>query len=353
MKAVILAGGTGTRLWPMSHDLKPKQFHAFVGKRTMLQQTFDRLSFLKPADIFVATNAAYETLVKKQLPQLRVENLIIERAMRDTGPCICFAAHYLKTLGFQDEVMAIIYADHLIQNNTAFEKALKQTAKLVALGDRLGVVAVRAKYANPNLGYIKIGKLAETTDSGLEVYELDQFVEKPTEERAKKFLSSYKYLWNTGLYVWKVSTILKQFKKRAPKIYRAAASEKTYEQAPKISIDYALIEKMPPRMIRVVPAELEWNDIGNWAALYEELTSEEFENVSSGEHIAIDTEGSLVIGNAGKPIVTYGVKNMVIVDAPEALLIMPKEKAAGMKKIVEALKKKYDSIRSHRPSPRR
>lgn len=340
MKAVILAGGTGTRLWPMSHDLKPKQFHAFVGHRTMLQQTLDRLSFLNPSDIFVATNTAYEALVKKQLPKLATENLIIEPAMRDTGPCICFAAHRLQQLGFKDDVMAIIYADQLIQNHTAFEKALKQTAKLVAPGDRLGVIAVRAKYANPNLGYIKIGKLAETTDSGLEVYELDEFVEKPTEERAKKFLYSYKYLWNTGLYVWKVSTILKQFQKLAPKMYRTTASQKTYEQAPKISIDYALIEKIPPRMIRVVPAELGWNDIGNWAALHEELTTEEFENVSSGEHIAIDTHGSVVIGNSGKPIVTYGVKNMVVVDTPEALLIMPKEKASEMKKVIEELKKK-------------
>ncbi len=340
MKAVILAGGTGTRLWPMSRDLKPKQFHSFVGHQTMLQQTFSRLSFLKPEDVFVSTNASYEGLVKKQLPQLPVGNLIIEPAMRDTGPCICFAAQRLKQFGFEDEVMAIIYADHLIANSAAFEKALKQTAKLIDGSNRMAVVAVRAKYPNPNLGYIRIGKLLETMDSGHEVYELDQFVEKPTEERAKKFLYSYKYLWNTGLYIWKVSTILKQFKTYAPKIYRATTSEKTYEKSPKISIDYALIEKLPPRTIRVVPAELGWNDIGNWAALHEELTHEEFENVSAGEHIAIDTQGSVVLGNSGKPIVTYGVKNMVIVDTPEALLIMPKERASEMKNVIEELRKK-------------
>lgn len=339
MKAVILAGGTGTRLWPMSRDLKPKQFHSFVGKETMLQQTYARLSFLKPSDIFVATNVQYEGLVHKQLKNLPPENLILEPAMRDTAPCICFSAHRLAELGFKEEVMAVVYADHLIQNQESFEKAMKETAHLVDAQNRLAVIAVRAKYPNPNLGYIRIGKLTETTQSGLEVYELDQFVEKPTEERAKKFLISYKYLWNTGLYMGKVSTILKYFRTYAPKIHKLAASSKTYEQAPKISIDYALIEKIPPRFIRVIPAELGWNDIGNWAALHEELTREERENVSSGQHIAIDTEGSLVIGNAGKPIVTYGVRNLVVVDTPEALLIMPKEKASEMKKMMEQVKK--------------
>ena len=324
----------------MSRDEKPKQFHSFIGDKTMIQQTYERLNFLKKEDIFVATNARYSALVKKQLPRLNAKNLIIEPAMRDTGSCICYAAHHLAKLGFGDEAMVIVYADHLIQNTAEFERALKTGAEIVKKEDTLAVIAVKAKYPNPSLGYIKIGKLEQTMENGLEVYILEQFVEKPTVEKAKQFLKSYKYLWNTGLYMWKTSTILELFKKLSPEIFKATANKKTYADSPKISIDYALIEKLPPRQIRVIPAELGWNDIGNWAALHDEVAKNEKENVSSGEHISIDTEGSVVFGNSGKPIVTYGLRNMVVIDTPEALLIMPKEKSCEAKNVTEELKKR-------------
>lgn len=339
MKAVILAGGTGTRLWPLSRDLKPKQFHSFVGTQTMLQQTYDRLSFLPKKDIFVSTNEQYASLVKKQLPNLPESNLIIEPGMRDTGPCICFAAHFLANLGFNKEVMAIVYADHLIQNPQEFEKALLLAESHIKTENKLGVIAVRAKYPNPSLGYIKIGPLKKTTENGFEIYELEKFVEKPKPETARKFLTSYKYLWNTGLYMWKVKKILAEFRASQPLIYKATKKSATYITAPKISIDYAIMERINPKEVHVIPAELDWNDIGNWAALHEELARHDLENISSGEAITLDTEGSIVIGNSGKLVVTYGVKNMVVVDTPEALLIMPKEKAADVKKIIEEIKK--------------
>lgn len=340
MKAVILAGGTGTRLWPMSRDLKPKQFHAFTGRQTMLQQTYQRLSFLKPADIFVSTNSQYESLVKRQLPALASDHLILEPAMRDTAPCICFAAHHLAKLRFRNEVMAIVYADHLIQKPKDFEQALTFTAQHIEKTNSLAVVAVRAKYPNPHLGYIKIGRMLMESKTGLEVYELEQFVEKPNVETAKKFLSSYKYLWNTGLYMGKVKTLLKKFQAYAPKIYQAAKHDDSYTDSPKISIDYALMEKIEPRSVHVIPADLGWNDIGNWQALYDELAGRALRNVTSGEHVSIDTEGSVILGNSGKLIVTYGVKDMVIVDTEEALLVMPKQKAAEAKKLIEELRKK-------------
>lgn len=341
MKAVILAGGTGTRLWPMSRDNKPKQFHSFVGDKTMLQETYSRLSFLNPKDIFVATNKNYEDLVKKQLPGLPKDRLIIEPAMRDTAPCICFAAHKLSNMGFDNEVMAIVYADHLIQKPEILQKTLMFAENHISKTNKLGVIAVRAKYANPNLGYIRIGKSIMENEEGLEIYELERFVEKPTEEKAKKFLTSFKYLWNTGLYMWKVSTILKEFKKFSPKIFEKTAKESTYGDSPKISIDYAIIEKIKPKNIHVFPSDLGWNDIGNWAALHEELAKEEKENVSIGDHLQLDTEGSVVLGGGGgKLIVTYGVKDMVIIDTDETLLVMPKSKAAHVKDLIEEIKKR-------------
>lgn len=339
MKAVILAGGTGTRLWPLSRDLKPKQFHAFSGNKTMLQQTYERLSFLNPHDIFVATNAQYADIVKRQLKKLPAENLIIEPVARDTGPSICFAATRLKNLGFKNEVMAIVYADHLIQKSEEFKATLLAAQTHIKKSNKLGVIAIRAKSPNPHLGYIKIGKLVKSSDAKFEIYELEKFVEKPSVETAKKFMLSYKYFWNTGLYMWKVGTILEKFKIHAPEIFKTAQNEETYAESPKISIDYAIMEKIAPSSVHVMPADLGWNDIGNWAALYEELTKKENENLSVGRHLSIETKGSVVIGGYGKLIVTHGVKDLIIVDTPEALLIMPRERAADVKNVVEIIKK--------------
>ncbi|MEK9132624.1 MAG: sugar phosphate nucleotidyltransferase [Patescibacteria group bacterium] len=346
MKAVILAGGGGTRLWPVSRSAMPKQFHAFTGNRTLLQQTFDRLSFLKPSDIFVSTNKKYAELVKKQLPHLQQEklheNLIIEPETRDTAPGICFAANHLAKMGFKNEVMAIVYADHLIQRPEEFKKALEFTANHVAQKDILSVIGVRAKYPNPNLGYIKLGRKIppRSKKSGsFEIYELDRFTEKPDIETAKKFIESGKYLWNTGLYVWKVGTILEKFAKFAPDVYEAVVVKENYAASPKISIDYAVMERIGKKALHVVPAEFGWNDIGNWSALHEEMTTNETHNIGFGEQITVDTEGSVVIGSSGKLVVTYGVKNMIVIDTPEALLVMPKERSSEVKKLIEEIKK--------------
>ena len=305
----------------------------------MLQQTYERLSFLNPQDIFVATNAQYSDIVKRQLKKLPTENLIIEPVARDTGPSICFSATHLKNLGFKNEVMAIVYADHLIQKSEEFKTTLLAAQAHIKKSNKLGVIAIRAKSPNPHLGYIKIGKLVSGSDKKFEIYELEKFVEKPSVETAKKFMLSYKYFWNTGLYMWKVGTILEKFKTHASAIFKTAQDEKTYVQSPKISIDYAIMEKIAPSSVHVMPADLGWNDIGNWAALYEELTKKENENLSVGRHLSIETKGSVVIGGYGKLIVTHGVKDLIIVDTPEALLIMPRERAADVKHVVEIIKK--------------
>ncbi|MBP9718357.1 mannose-1-phosphate guanylyltransferase [Candidatus Gracilibacteria bacterium] len=342
MKAVIMAGGTGTRLWPLSRDKQPKQFQAFVGNKTMLQHTYKRLSFMKKDDIFVATNSHYLPLIRKQLPQLKRTHIFQETAMRDTGASICNSAWQLSQAGHGDDVMAVIYADHLIKHTDAFQKALKCAISYAQKTQQLGVVGVRAQYPNTGLGYIKIGTQL-TTQNNLDIYELAQFVEKPSLTKAKQFLHSYRYLWNTGLYVAPIKVLLNIYKTYSPAIYKAI-TQNNYDAAPKISFDYAVIEHLTPSQMFVIPADLGWNDIGNWGALFDELTQAKTDNLVEGNHLGIETNGSLILSSDKKKLIaTYGLDNIIVVDTPDALLIMPKDQAGEVKKVVEQLKlKKMD-----------
>lgn len=341
MKALILAGGTGTRLWPLSREKKPKQFHTFIGDRTLLQQTAARLDFLKPEDIYISTGVLYATEIKRQLPRIPKDHIFVEPESRDTGPAIAFAAHQLFKK-FPNEVMAVIYADHIIQNTVEFRKKLLVAETYAKKHHTLNIIEVKAHSPNPNLGYVKIGKLAEELSYGTEIYGLERFIEKPDIETAKKYVASYKYMWNTGIYVWEVKTILEKFRNYAPEIYECVTEKKNaYENCPKISIDYCIMEKISPQEVRIIPAELGWSDIGNWAGLFDELSSSEDMNFIQGEHIGLDTKGCVIYTNkSGKLIVTSDIHNMVIVDTEDALLVIPKEKASEVKRLVEELRKR-------------
>lgn len=301
--------------------------------------TYDRLDFLAAEDIFVGTSAAYENEVKKQLPGLPKNHIIVEPESRDTGPAICYAAHKLFQK-YPREVMTIIYADYVIQNKDEFRKKLLLAEKLAKKDHTINIIEVKARFPNSNLGYVKIGKRISELPDGTEIYELDKFVEKPDMETAKHYLSSYKYLWNTGMYVWELRTILEKFKKLAPEIYDCVVRKKMpYGNCPKISIDYSIMEKIDPREVRIIPADLGWSDIGNWSALFDELAGEN-DNFIQGQHVGLDTSGSVIFGNSKKLIVTHGIKDLVIVDTEDALLIIPKNRAPDVKKVVEELKKR-------------
>jgi mannose-1-phosphate guanylyltransferase len=351
MKAVILAGGTGTRLWPLSRVDKPKQFQKLISNKTMLQETIERLNFLKPEHIYVSTNHKYLEVVREQVKgKIPLENIIVEPDLRDTAPCIGLAAAYLAKK-YPHDVMSIIYADHLVQKKDEFIKKIKIAEKLAHDENTLNVIEVKAKFPNVNLGYVKIGKVLKEIN-GVEIFSFEKFVEKPDLAKARVFLQSYKYLWNTGFYVWRIDTILKKFKKYLPTTYKnlmkiqqkigtkeeQKALKTYYPLCDKISIDYGIMEKVDPKEVRIIPAELGWSDVGTWESIFDELSEKETSNLVKGKHLAIDTKGTLVYGDEKKLIATIGLEDIVIVDTKDALLVCKKDRSHDVKKLVEKLK---------------
>lgn len=340
MKAVILAGGGGTRLWPLSTPEKPKQFQKLVSDKTMLEETVDRLDFLAPEDIFIAINEKHLELTKELCPQIPVENLILEPALRDTASCIGFAASIIEAR-HPRSVMLVAYADHLIQNKEEFQEKVQLAAEIAEKENTINIVEVIAKEPNTALGYVELG--AETDTPG--VYNLSSFKEKPDQQTAEKFIESGNYLWNTGIYVWKCSILLEKYQQFQPETYQKLTDmsknfdqqtiNKLYPQLEKISIDYAIIEKLDPSGIRIIKADLGWSDIGNWEAIWQELSHSPNENIERGEVKMLDCEGCLIYGDDNKKISAIGLKDIIIIDTPDGLIVSKKSDCKRIKELGE------------------
>ena len=350
MKAVILAGGSGTRLWPLSRKKTPKQLHKIVSSKTMLEDTIRRLNFLDKKDIFIATNKEYEAQTRKLAKGIPQNQIIIEPALRDTAPCIGLAATYIKKLYGENEVMAVIYADQYIKNEGEFKKALKLAEKIAIKEKTLNIVEVEAKFPNTNLGYVEIGKLKEEKHN-IKVYEFKRFKEKPNHGTAKKFLKSKNFVWNTGIYVWQVKNILEKFSKHQNKTYEKLLTieksigtknelktlKKEYTLCEKTSIDYGIMEKVAKKEVNIIVAKLGWNDIGTFESIHDELTESAHHNLVKGQHCEIDTEGCIIYGNNKKLIATIGLKNIAIIDTPDALLVCDKRESGQIKELLKKI----------------
>ncbi len=350
MKAVILAGGSGTRLWPLSKKHSPKQLHKLVSNKTLLQQTIDRLDFLKPQDIYIATNKEYAKEVARQMSPVPKSNLIIEPAMRDTATCIGYAAALIGEK-FPHETMSIIYSDHLIKEKKTFQAKLKVADFLAQTKGTVNIIEVKARYPSTVYGYVMLSEAVEVIN-GHEVCGFEKFIEKPNLETAKKFVDSFKYLWNTGLYVWRIDTILSAYKKFLPDTYahlqnmiqHPSRMEAEYKACAKISIDYGIMEKIDKDNVRILPANLGWSDIGTWSALYGELAEKAESNVCKGKLVTQDTKGSLIYNYTDKVIATLGVKDLIIVETDEALLVCHKEKAGDLKALMNEVGIHYKEL---------
>jgi len=343
MKFVILGGGSGKRLWPLSTKKKPKVFQNFISDKSLLQEAYERIRFASAEDIFIATNDEFSGLVKEQIPTLDEDHLIIEPALMDTAPAMSFATKYLESIYGPNETIAIIYGDQMIKETDEFRKKLEQGHKLAKENDKIVIIEVEAEYPNPNLGYAKVGKKIKDG-----IFELDHFTEKPDIETAKKYVKSDKYYWNTGLFIWKIGHFLKLIEENAPEIHKLLEQIKDfknckdiYQKFPKISLDYALIEKMDPKDIWIIPAELGWSDIGTWQTLYEELAENTYENLIEGNVTELDTQGCIFINKEdSKRLTAINLGDMVVINTEDSILVCPRSES---KKIKELLNKISDT----------
>lgn len=347
--ALIMAGGRGERFWPRSRKKMPKQFLSLTNDGiTMIQHTVNRiLPVVNIEDIYISTNKEYIDLVLQQLPNIPKENVLCEPLSRNTAPCIAMAAAYIQNK-YDDAIMIVLPSDHLIKNNEMYVYALNDACKVAESDKNLVTIGITPTHPETGYGYIKFNNKRETFGNS-NAFKVDSFVEKPNIEKAKEYLSSGVYLWNSGMFVWKVSSILENFKINLPKIYEGAISivssynneeydkilQETFSQFESISIDYGILEKA--KNIFVIPGTFGWDDVGSWLAVERINKTDDYNNVVNGNVITIDTQNSIVQGEK-KLIAVVGVEDLIIVDTEDATLICNKDDAGKIKKVIENLK---------------
>ena len=338
-----MAGGVGTRFWPLSRESNPKQFLKIISDKSMLQMTVERLlPKIKIEDIFIVTARSQVELTKKHLPQLPAENIIIEPFGMNTAPCIALSAQYLARKYSKSEKMIVLPADHLIARKDDFLASLKE-GEISAEQDNLVTFGIKPDYPATGYGYIEAGREMEKG-----MFNVKQFKEKPDLKTAKTFLNAGNFFWNSGMFMWKIETILKAYQDYLPKISQvlekidakwnadglSADIAEEYIQMPKIPVDIGIMEKAEKCV--VIPVDYGWSDVGSWKALYDVSPKDENNNVLKCKNKIIKSKNNYV--NSNKFVALIGVKNLVVIDSGDALLIADKDHSEEVKNIVEKLK---------------
>jgi len=352
--AIILAGGRGTRFWPRSRTRTPKQLLNITGRETMLEQTAARLLPLFPAArLWTVTNSAQAAAVKKQLPAAARSRVLIEPTGRNTAAAIALAAIHVRHASKGDALLAVLPADHFIARPAPYRQIVQAALSLAREKNRMIVLGIPPTRPDTGFGYIERmgGALAANSCSAFAVR---RFTEKPELAAAQAYLASGNYHWNAGMFFWRVSTFLDNLRRFLPKTHAALESLaatigtrryaslllKLYPRLESISVDYALLEpatRQPgPPQVFVIPAEVGWSDIGSWAAVHELLAAHPADNVSPGPFHALDAEGNF-LWSPEKFVAAIGVKNLVVVETDDALLIVPRERAQDVGKLVKWL----------------
>lgn len=341
-----MAGGRGERFWPESRIDKPKQFLSLVeNNKSMIQLTVERiLPLVNIEDVFVATNEKYRALVKDQLPDLPDENILCEPVGRNTAPCIGLGAEVIAKK-YGDALMIVLPSDHLIQYGSIFRHALEDACLVAEKSNSLVTLGITPNEPETGYGYIKFNpdKILERS------YAVECFVEKPDLETAKKYITSHEYLWNSGMFIWKVSTILENIQNHLPTLYNGLEKiyislgtdaqnkviREVFETLEAVSIDYGIMEKASN--IYCIAGNFGWDDVGSWLSVGRIRQTNELGNAVRGNVITVDTKNSVIQGTE-KLIAAVGLKDIVIVDTEDALLICAKESANEIKKVLENLR---------------
>ena len=342
---VIMAGGGGTRFWPLSRQKTPKQLLNLSGNGLMIDETIDRISdVIEPKNIFIVTNEAQGEMMKKCVGNKITDNhILLEPSARNTAACIGYAAmEIIKKYG--DGIMCIFPSDHYIKNQTEFHEVLRKAIEVAENKDKLVTIGIKPTFPSTGFGYINFEPTSDET-----VHEVEQFIEKPNLEKAKMYIENPGYAWNSGMFIWKASTILKSFERFLPRVYQylekigeamGTSKEKEilhqlYGKIPSVSIDYGIMERSND--VAVVLGDFGWNDVGSWDSLGALYDVDDMGNIIKGEQVNINTKNCISYSDK-RLIATIGVENMIIVETEDAVLVCRKDQAQSVKDVVDHLK---------------
>ena len=339
MKSIILAGGSGSRLWPLSRDEFPKQLLSFDKNESLLQKTFNRLcAFSEPQEIVTITNIKHYQNIKLQLNKIDKNNVVIGEPLgKNTAPAIASTLEYFRQNGTQDDLVLIVPSDHLIKNIEAFNKTVKNGLVLAEQG-YIVTFGIKPNYPETGYGYVK------TNDTLLTGFKVEKFVEKPDLETAKKYLENGKFYWNSGIFMGKISSFLSEFEKYASNIYNKLSEldfsdnskikYSVYEKMPSISIDYAIMEKSDK--IALVELLSDWNDLGSWQSIYNVKEKDENGNVLTGKVVVDNVKNSLIYSQK-EVVAVSGLENIILVETEDAIMACKMDKSQNVKKLYEKL----------------
>ncbi|MFN7874587.1 MAG: mannose-1-phosphate guanylyltransferase [Pirellula sp.] len=349
LHAVIMAGGSGTRFWPASRQVKPKQLLKMGGQRTMLQTTFDRLNGLVSSEhVLVLTNQQLAEAVVHQLPDLPLEHVVGEPFKRDTAPCIGVAASLVKAAD-PDGIMIVMPSDHVIEPRAEFHRAVKAAVQLIESDPkRIVTFGIRPSYPAESFGYIQRSEPI-ACQPGIAAFGVDRFREKPDRKTAEEYLEAGTFYWNSGIFLWKASTILDALQEFEPEMYshieKIASGIGTrdfpnvfrdnFEKIKGKSIDFAVMERYSN--VAVIETPFSWDDVGSWQAMARLIKPDEFGNAVDGPYLGIDSEQMIIRSEADHLVVTIGMKETIVVHTNDATLVAPKTEEERVREVVKQL----------------